>query len=472
VNADMSDLARRLTDLRRQSVSRPPTAEVPVWDGDLDAMRSELYELRRRLHARVAQELGTVLYQQNLDPDRLSRLVLDHISRLLREEPTPMSAAERAALLEDLRADVLGHGPIEELLKDPDITEVMVNGPSEIYVERAGKLFRTNRRFVDEDHLRGVIDAIVARVGRRIDEASPMVDARMPDGARVNAVVHPLSINGPFLTIRKFSAEPLTDVDLISFGTLTATVTEFLQLCVRGKLNLIISGGTGAGKTSTLNVLSTYIPSDERTVTVEDAVELRLGQPHVLQLEARPPNIEGRGEVTIRDLVRNALRMRPDRIVVGEVRGAEALDMLQAMNTGHEGSISTLHANSPRDALSRLETMVLMAGMDLPVRAIREQISSAVDLVVHQARLKDGSRRVTHVSEIEGMEGDVITLQDIFLFDYSMGIDGHGRHLGHLKPTGIRPKFTGKLSDVGIHLAPTMFMSDDLLSAHQYPGRP
>jgi len=471
MSSDMSDLARRLTDLRRQSVSRPPSTEVPVWDGDLDTMRSELYELRRRLHARVAQELGTVLYQQNLNPDRLSQLVLDHISRLLREEPTPMSTAERAALLEDLKADVLGHGPIEELLKDPEITEVMVNGPSEIYVERAGKLFRTNRRFVDEDHLRGVIDAIVARVGRRIDEASPMVDARMPDGARVNAVVHPLAINGPFLTIRKFSAEPLTDVDLISFGTLTATVTEFLQLCVRGKLNLIISGGTGAGKTSTLNVLSTYIPSDERTVTVEDAVELRLGQPHVLQLEARPPNIEGRGEVTIRDLVRNALRMRPDRIVVGEVRGGEALDMLQAMNTGHEGSISTLHANSPRDALSRLETMVLMAGMDLPVRAIREQISSAVDLVVHQARLKDGSRRVTHISEIEGMEGNVITLQDIFLFDYSMGIDGHGRHLGHLKPTGIRPKFTGKLSDVGIHMAPTMFMSDDLLSAHQYPGR-
>jgi pilus assembly protein CpaF len=287
MSADMSDLARRLTDLRRQSVSRPASTDVPVWDGDLDTMRSELYELRRRLHARVAQELGTVLYQQNLNPDRLSQLVLDHISRLLREEPTPMSAAERAALLEDLKADVLGHGPIEELLKDPEITEVMVNGPSEIYVERSGKLFRTNRRFVDEDHLRGVIDAIVARVGRRIDEASPMVDARMPDGSRVNAIVHPLAINGPFLTIRKFSADPLTDVDLISFGTLTATVTEFLQLCVRGKLNLIISGGTGAGKTTTLNVLSTYIPSDERTVTVEDAVELRLAQPHVLQLEAR-----------------------------------------------------------------------------------------------------------------------------------------------------------------------------------------
>jgi pilus assembly protein CpaF len=467
----MTDLSKRLTDIRRQAAIQPhPTLQPEVWKGG-DAMRSELYELRRRLHARVAQELGTVLYQQNLDSERLSKLVIDHISRLLREEPTPMSAAERATLTDDLKADVLGHGPIEEFLQDPDVSEVMVNGPNEIHVERAGKLYKTNRRFVDENHLRGVIDAIVARVGRRIDEASPMVDARLPDGSRVNAIIHPLAINGPFLTIRKFSREPFTDVDLIQFGTLTASVTEFLQQCVKGKLNMVISGGTGAGKTSTLNVLSSYIPPDERIITVEDAVELRLNQPHVLQLESRPPNIEGKGQVTIRDLVRNALRMRPDRIVVGEVRGAEALDMLQAMNTGHEGSVSTLHANSPRDVLSRLETMVLMAGMDLPLRAIREQISSAVDIVVHQARLKDGTRRITHVSEVEGMEADVITMQDIFLFDYSMGLDSHGRYLGHLKPTGIRPKFVNKLADVGIHLAPTMFMGDDLLSAHGHPRR-
>jgi pilus assembly protein CpaF len=467
----MTDLSKRLTDIRRQAATQPhPTLQPEVWKGG-DAMRSELYELRRRLHARVAQELGTVLYQQNLDSERLSKLVIDHISRLLREEPTPMSAAERATLTDDLKADVLGHGPIEEFLQDPDVSEVMVNGPNEIHVERAGKLYKTNRRFVDENHLRGVIDAIVARVGRRIDEASPMVDARLPDGSRVNAIIHPLAINGPFLTIRKFSREPFTDVDLIQFGTLTASVTEFLQQCVKGKLNMVISGGTGAGKTSTLNVLSSYIPPDERIITVEDAVELRLNQPHVLQLESRPPNIEGKGQVTIRDLVRNALRMRPDRIVVGEVRGAEALDMLQAMNTGHEGSVSTLHANSPRDVLSRLETMVLMAGMDLPLRAIREQISSAVDIVVHQARLKDGTRRITHVSEVEGMEADVITMQDIFLFDYSMGLDSHGRYLGHLKPTGIRPKFVNKLADVGIHLAPTMFMGDDLLSAHGHPRR-
>jgi pilus assembly protein CpaF len=467
----MTDLSKRLTDIRRQAATQPhPTLQPEVWKGG-DAMRSELYELRRRLHARVAQELGTVLYQQNLDSERLSKLVIDHISRLLREEPTPMSAAERATLTDDLKADVLGHGPIEEFLQDPDVSEVMVNGPNEIHVERAGKLYKTNRRFVDENHLRGVIDAIVARVGRRIDEASPMVDARLPDGSRVNAIIHPLAINGPFLTVRKFSREPFTDVDLIQFGTLTASVTEFLQQCVKGKLNMVISGGTGAGKTSTLNVLSSYIPPDERIITVEDAVELRLNQPHVLQLESRPPNIEGKGQVTIRDLVRNALRMRPDRIVVGEVRGAEALDMLQAMNTGHEGSVSTLHANSPRDVLSRLETMVLMAGMDLPLRAIREQISSAVDIVVHQARLKDGTRRITHVSEVEGMEADVITMQDIFLFDYSMGLDSHGRYLGHLKPTGIRPKFVNKLADVGIHLAPTMFMGDDLLSAHGHPRR-
>jgi pilus assembly protein CpaF len=467
----MTDLSKRLTDIRRQAaIQPPPTLQPEVWKGG-DATRSELYELRRRLHARVAQELGTVLYQQNLDSERLSKLVIDHISRLLREEPTPMSAAERATLTDDLKADVLGHGPIEEFLQDPDVSEVMVNGPNEIHVERAGKLYKTNRRFVDENHLRGVIDAIVARVGRRIDEASPMVDARLPDGSRVNAIIHPLAINGPFLTIRKFSREPFTDVDLIQFGTLTASVTEFLQQCVKGKLNMVISGGTGAGKTSTLNVLSSYIPPDERIITVEDAVELRLNQPHVLQLESRPPNIEGKGQVTIRDLVRNALRMRPDRIVVGEVRGAEALDMLQAMNTGHEGSVSTLHANSPRDVLSRLETMVLMAGMDLPLRAIREQISSAVDIVVHQARLKDGTRRITHVSEVEGMEADVITMQDIFLFDYSMGLDSHGRSLGHLKPTGIRPKFVNKLGDVGIHLAPTMFLGDDLLSAHGHPRR-
>ncbi len=468
----MTDLSKRLIDIRREKSVEPAIELGPEpWESNGQATRPELYELRRRLHARVAQELGTVLYRQNLDSERLSKLVLGHITRLLEEEQTPMSALERKTLLDDLEADVLGHGPIEEFLRDPEITEVMVNGPNEIFVERDGKLQKTNRRFVDATHLRGVIDAIVARVGRRIDESSPMVDARLPDGSRVNAIIHPLAIDGPFLTVRKFSRKPFTDIDLIQFGTTTATVTEFLQQTVRGKLNILITGGTGAGKTSTLNVLSSYIPRDERIVTVEDAVELRLNQPHVLQLESRPPNIENKGEVSIRDLVRNALRMRPDRIVVGEARGAEALDMLQAMNTGHEGSLSTLHANSPRDALSRLETMVLMAGMDLPLRAIREQISSAIDLVIHLARLRDGSRRFTHITEIEGMEGDVITLQDIFLFDYSMGRDSRGRFLGHLKPTGIRPKFVHTLADVGIHLPPTMFVGDDIMIGPEHANR-
>lgn len=467
----MSELSKRLSDLRRSGGDGDPSSIGTVETPEAEATRPELYELRRRLHARVAQELGTVLYDQNLDQERLSQLVREHLSRLLRAETTPMSATERKMLMSDIESDILGHGPIEEFLNDPEVTEVMVNGPEQIFVERSGKLYKTNRRFADEAHLRAVIDAIVARVGRRIDEASPMVDARLRDGSRVNAIVHPLAIGGPFLTIRKFSVEPLTDRDLIRFGTMTRTVADFLEMCVRGKANILITGGTGAGKTSTLNVLSSYIPGDERIVTVEDAAELRLEQPHVLSLESRPPNIEGKGQITIRELVRNSLRMRPDRIVVGEVRGAEALDMLQAMNTGHEGSISTLHANSPRDVLSRLETMVLMAGMDLPVRAIREQIASAIDMIVHQSRLQDGSRRITHITEVEGMEGDVITLQDIFLYDFGMGMDEHGHYLGHLKPTGIRPKLTQKLLDFGVQLPPTLFIGDPIIRAPDQAGR-
>lgn len=486
----MSDLSNRLTELRKgsrpaadqpsedrslsvvqeESDGKPPSApskgkkprgeepKIEVWEGAEGATRSELYGVRRRLHAQVAQELGTVLYQQDLEPERLSRLVKGHLQKMLREESTPMSAGERQMLLQDVESDVLGHGPIDEFLRDPEVTEVMVNGPNEIFVERSGKIFKTNRRFADAAHLRVVIDGIVGRIGRRIDESSPMVDARLQDGSRVNAVIPPVAIDGPFLTVRKFSEEPLTDQDLIGFGTFSQATADFLQACVSGKMNMLITGGTGAGKTSTLNVLSSYIPRDERIVTVEDAVELRLNQPHVLQLESRPLNIEGKGEVSIRDLVRNALRMRPDRIVVGEVRGAEALDMLQAMNTGHEGSISTLHANSPRNALSRLETMVLMAGMELPVRAIREQIAAAVDIIVHQSRLRDGTRRITHITEVEGMEGDVITAQDIFLFDYSMGMNDSGHFMGRLRSTGVRPKFMDRLADQGIDLPATMFV--------------
>jgi pilus assembly protein CpaF len=332
-----------------------------------------------------------------------------------------------------------------------------VNNWDTIYVERAGKLYWTGTKFHDESQLKRTIDKIVGKVGRRVDEASPYVDARLPDGSRVNAIIPPLAIDGPALTIRKFSADPYQADDLIEFGTMTSPVGQFLEACVRGTINIMVSGGTGAGKTTTLNVLSSFIPDDERILTIEDAAELKLQQPHVVRLEARPPNIEGRGSVTIRDLVRNALRMRPDRIVVGEVRGAEALDMLQAMNTGHDGSISTIHSNSPRDSISRLETITLMAGMDLSPRSIREQMAAAIQLIVHQQRLKDGTRRFTHVTEVAGMEGEVVTLQDIFVFDFSAGIDDDGKFRGRLKSTGLRPKFLDRLAERGVHVDAALF---------------
>jgi pilus assembly protein CpaF len=336
----------------------------------------------------------------------------------------------------------------------------MVNGPTQIYVEVGGRLTLSAAQFADEAHLRRTIDKIVARVGRRVDEASPMVDARLPDGSRVNAVVPPIALDGSMLTIRKFAAEPFRAEDLIAFGTLSPRTWGFLEACVRGRLNILVSGGTGSGKTTTLNVLSAAIPDDERIVMIEDAAELQLHQDHVLRLESRPPNIEGRGQISIRELVRNALRMRPDRIVVGEVRDGAALDMLQAMNTGHDGSLSTVHANSARDALARLETMVLMAGVELPVRAIREQVASAVDLIVQQARLKDGSRRIVAISEVVGMEGDVITMQDVFLYDFGMGLDAEGQFRGTLKSTGLRPRVLEPLADRGVFLDPSLFAFD------------
>ena len=351
----------------------------------------------------------------------------------LSEETTALSAAERAQLIQDVTDDALGYGPIDRFLHDPGITEVMVNGPKTVFIERRGKIEITDAEFVDEDHLRRTIDKIVSEVGRRIDEASPMVDARLPDGSRVNAVIHPVAIGGPYLTIRRFSKEPYTVDDLIGFGTMTSQVAHFLDACVRGQLNAVISGGTGTGKTTLLNVVSSFIPDHDRIVTIEDAKELRLSQTHVVSLEARPPNVEGMGEVKIRELVRNSLRMRPDRVIVGEARGAEALDMLQAMNTGHDGSLTTVHSNSPRDALSRIETMTLMAGIELPVRAIREQMASALDVIVHLSRLRDGTRRVTNVCEVLGMEGDTIVLQDVFAFDFGMGVDDEGRFLGRLE---------------------------------------
>jgi pilus assembly protein CpaF len=426
---------------------------------DVSSNRSDaLGELRGRLHFKVVEELGPTLYDRQMSDAELRLRVLEMLEWAVdQEQGLPLTSADRRALLNEIASDVLGYGPIDPLLNDPDVTEVMANGPYDIYYEKRGKIVLSDVKFVDEVHLRRIIDKIVGQIGRRVDEATPMVDARLPDGSRVNAVIHPLAIGGPFLTIRKFAVDPYQEADLINFGTITQRVADFARACVRGRLNVLISGGTGSGKTTTLNVMSSYIPGDERIVTVEDAAELQLHQEHVLTLESRPANIEGKGAVQIRDLVRNTLRMRPDRIVVGEVRGAEALDMLQAMNTGHDGSLTTVHSNGPRDTLSRIETMVLMAGFDLPVRAIREQIAAAVDLIIHVSRLKDGTRRVTHVTEVEGMEGEIITLQDIFLFDFGMGVDEEGIFKGRLKATGIRPSFSQDLENQGIRLPADLF---------------
>ncbi len=414
--------------------------------------------LKRTVHQTLLDSLGPQLYDSRTTQGELEQKVRQTLQEVLAREDTPLTTPDRARIAQEIADDILGYGPLEPYLRDPDVTEVMVNGFDSIYIERAGRLHPVSGTFTDEGHLRRTIDKIVARVGRRVDEASPMVDARLPDGSRVNAIIPPLAIDGSLLTVRKFSSDPYMVEDLIGFGTMTPIVADVLERCVQGKLNILVSGGTGAGKTTTLNVLSSFIPNEERVITIEDAAELQLHQEHVLRLEARPPNIEGRGEVRIRDLVRNSLRMRPDRIVVGEIRDAAALDMLQAMNTGHDGSICTVHANTPRDVLSRVETMVLMAGIDLPVRAIREQVSGAIDLIVQQARFKDGTRHITHITEVIGMEGEIITLQDLFLFDHSAGFDETGHALGTLKSTGLRPKFIDKLSASGISVDPSAFV--------------
>jgi pilus assembly protein CpaF len=457
----MSSLQERLARARTDGVLPGNLPEEPESRRPHRARPDPLAALRQKVHRSLVESLGPKLYDSQLGEEQLQAKVHELLQKALEEEDTPLSRDERGRLIAEIADDVLGFGPIEPFLRDPSVTEIMVNAPDIIYVEREGRLYPTEGRFVDETHLRRVIDKIVGQVGRRIDESSPYVDARLPDGSRLNAVIPPLCVGGgPYLTVRKFSPDPYQVGDLINFGTVSSKLARLLDAGVKGRLNVLVSGGTGAGKTTTLNVLSSFAPPGERIITIEDAAELQLRQPHWLRLEYRPPNIEGRGEVTIRDLVRNALRMRPDRIVVGEARGGEALDMLQAMNTGHDGSLTTVHANSPRDSLSRLETMVLMAGVDMPIRAIREQIASAINLVVHQARMKDGTRRVTHVTEIVGMEGDVITLQDLYLFDYRAGIDENGRFRGVVQPTGLRPTFVDRLLEQGIRLDPDLFLHE------------
>jgi pilus assembly protein CpaF len=419
-------------------------------------------DLKARIHHQCIAKLGPELYKQ--DSDDLADRVYKAVTEELTLDRTPLTRDERREIVRQLTDDILGYGPLEPLLRDDTITEIMVNAPDRVYIERNGKLEHTNVRFVDESHVMRIIDKIVSQVGRRVDESSPMVDARLPDGSRVNAIIPPLALNGPTVTIRKFARDPYTINDLITFGTLSARAAQFVAACVRGKLNILISGGTGTGKTTTLNAMSAFIPNDERIVTIEDAAELQLQQEHVITLESRPANIEGTGEIRIRELVRNALRMRPDRIIVGEVRGAETVDMLQAMNTGHEGSLTTIHANSPRDALSRLETLVLTAGVELPHRAIREQIASAFDLLVQIERLVDGSRRVTQISEVLGMEADVVTMQDIFAAAPPAEEESYAsahRLLSPLRATGLKPHFIERLAANNVVLPPTFFSGDD-----------
>lgn len=452
------DAARRSIDISEPAGDQSDRQGAAGRTADRATRTSDPHaDLKRLVHAELLRKLGPQLYDVRLSESELAERVRSVLQDLISRDQTPMPAQERALLAQQIADDILGYGPLEPYLRDPSITEIMVNGHAQIFIERNGSLQEVAAAFSDDDHLRRTITKIVGRVGRRIDESSPMVDARLPDGSRVNAVVPPLAVDGPTLTIRKFAADPYTHEDMIAFGTLNQATVDFLSSCVRGSLNILVSGGTGAGKTTLLNVLSGFIPETERIVTVEDAAELQLHQNHVIRLEARPPNLEGKGEVRIRDLVKNTLRMRPDRIVVGEIRDEAALDMLQAMNTGHDGSICTVHSNSPRDTLARVETMVLLGGIDLPIRAIREQVASAVDLIVHQARLKDGSRRVTHISEVVGMEGDVITMQDLFVLESTGGWDQNGRFQGRLVPTGLRPRFLDKLRERNVSLDPVLF---------------
>ncbi len=460
----MSSLLKRIEQGQGGPVAK--TTEPSADDSRLAALKTRrmpppgvkpqqntYYDLKARVQNRLLAELDPTMDVSRVGEVR--RAIQELFEQILAEEKIVLTRPERQRLFEQISAEILGFGPLQDLLEQDGITEIMVNGAKNIYVEKKGKIERVPLAFESNDHVMRIIDRIVAPLGRRIDESSPYVDARLPDGSRVNAVIPPISLVGPTLTIRKFSKIPITVEQLIDFGSITSEAIHFMKACVEARLNIVVSGGTGSGKTTLLNILSSFIPSDERILTIENAAELQLRQEHVVTLESRPPNIEGRGEVTIRALVMNALRMRPDRIVVGEIRDEAALDMLQAMNTGHDGSMTTAHSNSPRDTLSRLETMTLMAGMELPIKAIREQISSAVDLVIHQERMRDGARKVIYITEVSGMEGNVITTTDLFVFEQT-GFDG-GRVLGQLRPTGLRPKFMEKIEAAGIHLPASIF---------------
>jgi pilus assembly protein CpaF len=444
VKKEKKDLISSFRELKR--TEQPKKTGVPKI--------SKHQELKNRLHKQILSEIKDDDVEAVIP--KLDAMAIE----IIKEDESFRGTIDRKKVIDELINDLTGFGPINPLLMDPEVSEVMVNGPNLVYIERSGKLELSHVQFRDDEHVMNVIDKIVAPIGRRVDESSPMVDARLPDGSRVNVIIPPLALNGPTITIRKFSKDPLTMENLISFGTLSREMSIFIEACVKARLNIFVSGGTGSGKTTTLNVLSSCIPSDERIITIEDAAELQLWQEHVVSLESRPPNIEGKGGITIRDLVRNSLRMRPERIVIGEVRGGEALDMLQAMNTGHDGSLATGHSNSPRDMIARLETMVLMAGIDLPVKAIREQIAGAIDLIIQQSRLKDGSRKITKITEVQGLEGDTIILQDIFEYRQK-GLDQEGKSVGKLVPTGVRPKFYERLEASGIYIPPSVFIEQD-----------
>jgi pilus assembly protein CpaF len=419
----------------------------------VSSQRDTYTDLKNRVQTRLLAELDPSMDVSKINEVR--ETILELFEQVLAEENIILSRPERHRLFEQISAEILGFGPLQPLLEDEAITEVMVNGAKNIYIERGGKIFRVPVSFESEEHVKRIIDRIVSPLGRRVDESSPYVDARLPDGSRVNAIIPPLSLVGPVITIRKFAKNPITLEQLIQFGTINNEALQFLKACVESRLNIVISGGTGSGKTTLLNIMSQFIPGDERIITIENAAELQLRQEHVVTLESRPPNIEGKGEVTIRQLVINSLRMRPDRIIVGEVRDDAALDMLQAMNTGHDGSMTTVHSNSPRDTLARIETMTLFAGTELPVRAIREQVASAIDLVIHQERMRDGTRKVVNITEVSGMEGDIITMTDLFVFEQTGFEDG--KVIGRLRPTGLRPKFMDKIEMTGIHLPASIF---------------